>query len=84
MIEYIDSNIANTLTNVISENYIVSLINFSLLYLQKYSVEVHYPQEVNILARSTLWVIENYINYKKVIVEEKERRKKEKQEERKR
>jgi hypothetical protein len=78
MLEYIASGMVARRINLIPENYVTSLISFASLYFTKFAAETHYPEEANALINSSLWLLENYLAYKSVLLEERHKKKKEK------
>lgn len=78
MVEYNASGMVSRRINVIPENYVTSLISFATLYFSKFAAEIHYPEEANTLINSSLWLIENYLAYKSILLEERQKKKKEK------
>lgn len=75
MIEYKATGMVEKKPDTFPENYIISIIGFSAVCLNRFAAELHFPEEANYLIRSTLWLIENYLSYKNILIEEKKKKK---------
>jgi hypothetical protein len=54
----------------VTDNYIISLIDYATYLLSELKAEVYFRAEANELIRNSLWLVSNYLKYKDYRTEE--------------